>query len=287
LGTYEITEFRPSLSKEKWKEFGSLFRQKITLIVLIIALFFTPSLLLQKMIKINLNSKNPNYKRAIFVSNLYNHIYPKSSKILDMSVYEKYMTEDYEASLSDYKTIFKISGKNFDKKDITRFANLLYMEKKVYGSANAIDTFNEYSTKKRLSILDETQLLWIKSLFSIKNNISETVIIDYDNLLTSLPENDSKNRFYISCDKAYMLYLMGEYQSALKLYDALIKFASSNKKKYSKELVSLYAERGFTKKNLGDEQGAKLDFNESKIDSESINAYEPSNSRQGFIVEKF
>ena len=237
--------------------------------------------------KFAIKSKKPNYKNIITISKIYNNLYPKNKKIYDMSAYAKYMLEDYQGAAQDYKEIFKISGKNFEKADFTRFANLLHIEKIYYGSQGAIDDFNNYATRKKTSVLNQTKLLWIKSMFSIRNNVSDMVIQDYDDLLLSLDKKDYQNHFYITCDKAYMFYLLREYDSALELYNILIPQAQGMGEKYSKELQRLYAERGFTRHRMGDITGAQEDFVNSKFDIYEINAYEPTEARQGFIVENF
>lgn len=55
--------------------------------------------------------------------------------------------------------------------------------------------FNEYITQKNLSVLESSQMLWIKSIFKIENNIAEDVMQDYDDLLESLDAKDSKINF--------------------------------------------------------------------------------------------
>lgn len=45
---------------------------------------------------------------------------------------------------------------------------------------------------KKMSILEESQMLWIKSIFRIENNSPESIIADYDNLLASLNPKDAK-----------------------------------------------------------------------------------------------
>ena len=49
----------------------------------------------------------------------------------------------------------------------------------------------------------------------------------------------------------------------------------------------MYAERGFTKKQLGDTLGADGDFAASGIDIYEIDKYEPSYSEQQFVVDEF
>lgn len=55
---------------------------------------------------------------------------------------------------------------------------------------------------------------------------------------------------------------------------------------FAKELKSLYVERGWTKKRMGDEYGASADFIFSQIPYDELEKYEPSYSRQEFVVEK-
>lgn len=287
FGEYKITNFKPHVKESKIKEYKSLFNFKIVSVIILISVLIIPSFILSFAMKSSLNAKKPNYKRAITISKIYNHIYPKTKKIYDMSAYAKYMMESYQEAAQDYKTIFKMSGKNFEDKDFTRFANLLHLEKIYYGAQAAVDDFNDYATRKKTSVLNQTKLLWIKSMFSIRNNVSDAVIQDYDDLLASLDKKDYKNHFYITCDKAYMLYLLGEYEYALELYDTLIPNAQGLGEKYSKDLKRLYAERGFTKRKLGDTTEAQVDFTNSGFDIYEINAYEPTEAKQGFIVEKF
>lgn len=109
-------------------------------------------------------------------------------------------------------------------------------------------------------------MLWIKSIFKIENNIAEDVMQDYDDLLESLDAKDSKNQFYISSDKAYMLYLLKDYAAAVNEYNILIAYAQGNKDLYTTELKSLYAERGWAKKRMGEELGAQDDFANSGIE---------------------
>ena len=56
---------------------------------------------------------------------------------------------------------------------------------------------------------------------------------------------------------------------------------------FTKELKSAYAERGWARKNLGDEVGAAQDFAASGIAMEEIANYEPSYEPQKFMVDKF
>ncbi len=286
FGEYESIEFEPPINERKKEEYLALFRSKIILTVICIALFLLPSLLLSFGIKHSLTPKHNGYKHAIVMSNIYNFIYPKNPKIYDMRAVAHYMQRDYEAALKDYKKALDLSGKRFTKDDITRFENLLLLQKRITSSHDAVDIFNEYITKKKMSILEEAQMLWIKSIFKIENSIIDSILQDYDDLLSSLNPKDTKNQFYISCDKAYMLYLMQMYDKAINAYNALIDYAQENEKIFSKELQSLYAERGWAKKRLGDNAGASIDFNASKIPPEKLPEYEPQYQNQQFVNEK-
>lgn len=288
FGQYSLTNFSPNISPQKQKDFNNNFIAKYSFILLILLIFFSPTLFLLNLIKLDLNSKKPFYKAAIVMSNIYGFLYPRNEKLLDMSAYAKYKTGDYEGALKEYKEVLELSGKKFTKEDFTRFANLLYLEKRLYGSQDAIDLFNDYATRKNMSVIEQEQMLWIKSIFSISNRIPEAVIADYDDLLNSLNKKDKKNEFYILTDKAYMYYLMGRYADAIKIYDALISYAQKDDKKtFEKDLPSLYAERGFAKRQSGDLIGADTDFNFSKINIYDLKSYEPTISGQGFVVEKF
>lgn len=286
FGKYKLVEFTPPVPKRKIEEYNALFRSKIILIIIVTALFFLPAVAMQYAIKLDISSKQK-FKQAINLSNTYFAIYPKSTKIYDMRAYAKYRQRDFEGALKDYKTVLDLSGKNFTKRDFTRFANLLYLQKKVSTPTDAVDVFNEYLTKKNLSVLEASQMLWIKSLFKIENNIPEGIMQDYNDLISSLSEDDTQNQFYISSDKAYILYIMKEYATALNIYNTLIAYAEGNKKQYKKELKSLYAERGFTKKNMGDIAGGNADFISSQIEPFDLAKYEPSYESQVFVTEKF
>jgi tetratricopeptide (TPR) repeat protein len=130
-------------------------------------------------------------------------------------------------------------------------------------------------------------MLWVKSIFKIENSIIDSILQEYDELLASLNAKDTKNQFYISCDRAYMLYLMQQYQRAIDSYDELIGYADENQAAFAKELQSLYAERGWAKARLGDNDGANLDFKASDIPAEQLADYEPSFVKQAFVREKF
>lgn len=285
FGPYELVEFKPNLSKSKKEEFRANFNSKIIIIIIAIILFALPSLAIRYAMKLNISKRK--FPAAIELSKIYLSLYPKTESIFDMRAYARYMKHDYEGALKDYKTVLELSGKDFGKKDFTRFANLLLLEKKLSTPENAVDVFNDYVTRKKMSTLEESQMLWIKSIFRIENNSPESIIADYDNLLASLDPKDARNQFYISSDKAYMYYLMQNYEEAINIYNILISYAEANKKQYEKELQSLYAERGFAKKNLGDIAGADSDFMNSRIDPMELDKYEPSFNDQEFVVDKF
>jgi len=286
FGKYELVEFAPDIPQQKIEEFAALFKSKIMVLLIVIALFFVPALVLRFVIKLNINS-GKGYKQAAALSNLYFSVYPKSERIYDMRSLAKAANRDFEGALKDYKTVLDMSGKRFTQKDVTRFENLLYLQKKVSTPTDAVDVFNEYLTKKNLSTLQNSQMLWVKSIFRIENNIPEGIEEEYDEQIEALDKKDNVNRFYLSCDKAYMLYLMKEYASALTLYNILISFAQAAPDKYQKDLSRLYAERGFAKKQLGDIQGAQIDFLNSQINPAELRKYEPAFAMQNFVVEKF
>lgn len=286
FGEYESVEFEPPINDRKKEEYIAQFRSKIILIFICIGIFLAPSLILSFGIKHSLTPKFNGYKRAIVLSNIYNFIYPKDAKIYDMRAVAHYMQRDYEAALKDYKKALDLSGKNFTKSDIIRFENLLLLQKRITSSHDAVDVFNEYVTKKKKSVLEESQMLWIKSIFKIENSIIDSILQDYDDLLSSLNPKDTKNQFYISCDKAYMLYLMQMYDKAISAYNILIDYAHENENEFSKELQSLYAERGWAKKRLGDDIGANADFGASNIPLEKLPDYEPAYQNQQFVNGK-
>lgn len=285
FGPYELVDFRPNLSQEKKAVFRANFNSKIIIILIAVLLFSLPSFVIRYAMKLNISKRK--FPAAITISKIYLSFYPRTEAIFDMRAYARYMKHDYEGALKDYKTALEMSGKRFGKKDFARFANLLLLEKKLSTPENAVDVFNDYVTRKKMSTLEESQMLWIKSIFRIENNSPESIIADYDNLLASLNPKDAKNQFYISSDKAYMYYLMQDYENAINIYNILITYAEANKKQYEKELQSLYAERGFARKNLGDIMGSDSDFMNSKIDPMELDKYEPSFNEQEFVVDKF
>lgn len=284
LGVYELIEFKPNLPKEKWQEYRANFYSKIIITAIVLTILFTPAFLLQYSIKLCVSSKNKHPETALKLAKVYNVFYPKTIEMYDIMAYIKYTKRDLEGALADYKTALEMSGKRYTKKDFTRLANLLYLEKKVTSPENAVVVFNDYVTRKNMSVLQQSQMLWIKSIFSVENDMPEAILSDYNDLLASLDSKDTRNQFYISSDKAYVLYLMGDYESAINTYNILISYAEGNKKQYSKEIPVLYAERGFTRKQLGDGLGADADFVSSGIDIYELDKYEPRYAQQAFVV---
>lgn len=285
FGKYEAVEFEPPITLEKYNSYVTLFLSKIVAGVIVIALLFVPSFLLIGILKFESSSKYNFYKSAVKTANVYFAIYPKNEKVYDMRAYARFMSKDYEGALKDYKTVLDMSGKKFSKRDYTRFANLLYLQKKMSTPQEAVDVFNEYVTKKKMTTLQASQMLWVKSIFKIENNMPETVIQEYGDLLSSLDKKDFKNQFYISCDQAYMYYLMEAYAMALESYNVLIAYAENNRELYNESAKSLYAERGWTKKRMGDEYGANIDFANSKIDPSKLEDYEPKFAAQQLVSE--
>ena len=80
---------------------------------------------------------------------------------------------------------------------------------------------------------------------------------------------------------------MQQYQRAIDSYDSLIKYATENQELFSKELQSLYAERGWAKKHLGDDAAAEIDFKTSDIPADKLKEYEPGYANQTFVREDF
>ncbi len=285
FGKFEIVEFNPPIPEEKIGEYVALYKSKAIAIVVLVCLLFIPSLILQGILKFDLNSKHNKFKQAVSVANTYFAFYPKTEKIYDLRAYAKFMSKDYEGALNDYKTVLDLSGKRFGKRDFVRFANLLFLQKKMSTPQEAVDVFNEYVTKKNLSVLDASQMLWIESIFKIENNIPEGVVQKYDELLSSLDSKDISNNFYISCDKAYMFYLMEQYSAAVNAYNILISYAQGQEA-FVGELKSLFAERGWAKKRMGDDYGASADFISSGLSYDELGQYEPSYQKQEFVVDK-
>jgi hypothetical protein len=287
FGKYELVDFLPVISQDKKNEYVSLFYSKIVAIIILIGLFCLPASFIQWRIKSNLMSKKYNYNHAVKLANNYFMFYPKSLKVYDMRALGKFLIRDYEGALADYKIALNLSGNKFSKNDYTRFENLLYLQKKATNSQDAVDIFNEYITKKKMSVIEDSKMLWIKSIFQIENHLIDSIVQDYDDMLASLDDKDKINQFYISSDKAYMLYLMQRYVDAINIYNVLIPYAQINSSKFSNELKSLYAERGFAKKQLGDTDGANVDFELSTIKYEDLKSFEPSYTPQKFVVENF
>lgn len=287
FGQYELCEFTPPVPKHKIAEYVSVYKANITVILIILGLYFIPALFLQLTIKMTLSPKHLHCKSALVLSNIYTALYPQSEHIYDMRAFSKFMEKDYEGALEDYKTVIELSGRRFTKKDCTRLANILLLQKKIGTTRDALELFDECLEKKRLSVLQKSQMLWIKSIFKIENHITDDIIQDYENLISSLDEDDIKNQFYISSDLAYILYLMQDYPLAVNNYDALITFAEENKDLFTKELKAVYAERGWAKKSMGDIVGASQDFTASGIDYEELSNYEPAFEKQKFVVDHF
>ncbi len=284
FGKYEVIDFRPSISKEKSDEFMSIYFSKAVALLIVLMLCFTPSFLIKTAIKRDI-TKAKKFSQAVSLSKLYFALYPKNEKIYDMRAYAKFRQKDYEGALEDYQTVLDFTGKKFYKEDLIRLANLLYLKRVLSTSNEALDLFNEYATKKDASVLQMSQLLWIKSIFRVEHNITEGILQDYSDLLTSLDEKDTENQFYVGCDRAYILYLMQEYQLAIDSYNPLISFAASDKEKYGEQLRTLYAERGFAKLKVGDTKGADEDFLSSGITPWDVKNYEPTYSNQVFMAD--
>ncbi len=287
FGHYELCEFTPPVPKHKIAEYVSIYKANVLVLLIILGLYFFPALVLQGTIKFTLSPKHLHCKTALVLSNIYTTFYPKSEHIYDMRAFSKFMEKDYEGALEDYKTVITLTGHRFTKKDCTRFANMLLLQKKIGTTREAIELFDTYLEKKNLSVLQKSQMLWIKSIFKIENHITDNIIQDYEDLIASLDEDDVKNQFYISSDLAYMLYLMQDYPLAVNNYDALILFANENSDLFTKELKSVYAERGWAKRNMGDEAGANQDFITSGIAYDELAKYEPSFEKQKFVVDHF
>jgi hypothetical protein len=284
FGKYNLIEFKPPVSSEKFKEYTSLFFSKLTVLVILLGIFFSFSFVLEYFIKLNATSKHQ-FPKTIGLSKLYFALYPKNDAIYDYCAYVKYRQKDLKGAIKYYTKVLDMSGKTFEKRDLARLANLLYLKKLVSSPNEAIDLFNEYSTKKNTTVLEDSQLLWIKSIFRIENSISDTIIQDYEDLLASLDQEDMNNWFYISSDEAYVLYLMRDYSNAIVLYNLIISYAETHKE-YSKELKTLYVERGFAKRQAGDIDGANNDFILSQFKPWEIAQHEPTYSNQEFLFIK-
>jgi len=287
FGSYKLVNFEPQLSSEKKKEYAANYRSMLILAMSALFILMLPALVMYGFIRLNVRSQKPNFKAIVQVSKMYTKIYPKTPLVYDISAYARYATEDYEGALKDYETIFKITGKNFESRDLTRFANVLFLGKRIYGAQEAVDKFNEYTTEKSTSLFEQSQLLWIKSMFSVKNYVIDAIEQDYEDLLISIPESDLKNKFYILCDKAYMYYLMDEYEFAVRTYDKAIALAMQIGGVSQAEINNLYAERGYTRTKLKDLPGAKDDFEQSRYSQDELPNHEPKEAGQGFIIDKF
>ena len=285
-GSYKIVNFEPNISQDKKDMYEKNFASKILVYLIIIAIFFIPSFVLLKSISFMANRKNPNIQCINALTSIYTAIYPKTPLIYDINAVSKYKSGDFNAAAQDYKRIFKMTGKTFTSKDYRRFANLLYLERKANGIQSAIEVYNEYSTAKSMNFEQKLKMLWIKSIFSISSQATDYVVQDYDELLESVA--GKKNReFYVLADKAYMLYLMGDFKSAIDIYNILIPYALTNTKTYGNQLKALYLERGFAKLEFGDKKGADADFLESKVDINEIGIYEPVLKQIGFVIGDF
>lgn len=284
FGSFEVVEFEPPIKEEKHNEYVSIYKSKFVAIIILIALFFVPALILQGVIKLNTTSKKPNFKRAVALSNAYFSIYPKCQNVYDMRAMSKYMVMDYEGALNDYKAVLDLSGKKYSDKDLVRFANMLLIQKRLTTPVEAIDVFNEYATKKKFTPLEASQMLWIKSIFKIENGIPETIEHEYEELIESMDSEDVRNQFYVASDKAYMYYLMEEYSAAIYAYNVLISFVGNYKDIFNKDVNRLYAERGWAKKRMNDNAGANEDFKTSGFSEGELKYYEPAYTPQEFVV---
>lgn len=288
FGQYEISDFNPHITPEKQKEYFKNYMWGISFIAICLCTFLSLSFALKGLIKYNVNKNKPNYNNAEIISEIYTKIYPEIPMIYEIRAQEDYISGDFENAEKNYTKALDMYDRKFREKDYTRFANLLYIARKSSGSQNAIDLFNEYTTKKITNIHQQIKLLWIKSMFSISSGLPDFVENDYDDLLTSVSDNKNKKyEFYIMSDKAYMLYLMRNYKGALDIYDVLIPYAKEHVDNFSQDIPRLLAERGFTKKRINDNTGANSDFLESKIDLYDIKKYEPKINKPSFIVLKY
>ena len=272
-GQYEVTEFKPNIPNDKKIIHKRNYYSKYVLIIIFLLIYTGCANLLKLGIRNNMNTDNPHYKRADIISRIYTLIFPKNTLIYELRAFKNYNEGNFNGAVDNYIKALLSEGNQFKDTDYIKFANLLYFVKKSIGSQNAIDIFNEISTKKQTTIPQKIKLLWIKSIFSISNGLPEFVENDYDDLLT-FTKDDDPNKFYIQSDKAYMLYLKRNYNEALEIYDYLISYATQYPQ-YNKELPRLYVERGFTKQKLNDSKGAQSDFLDSKFDKKELNKYEP------------
>lgn len=287
FGQYTSCKFDPPIPRHKTEEYAELYKSKAAALLIILCIYFLPALILQISIRSCLMPKHLHSKRALVMANIYTALYPKSQHIYDMRAFSKFMEKDFQGSLDDYKAVIVMSGKRFTSKDCIRFANLLLLQRKLGTTREALSLYDEYFAKKKPSLLYKSQMLWIKSIFKIENNISDNIIQDYEDMISSLKEDDFKNQFYLSSDLAYILYLMQEYSLAVNNYNSLITLGSENKDLFAKELTAAYAERGWAKRRLGDEEGAAKDFAVSGIPAGKLKSFEPSYEKQKFVIEHF
>lgn len=285
-GEYQIVDFCPKVSQDKKDMYDKNYLSKIFVYFIITVLLFLPSIILLKGIAFVGNRKEPDLKHVAVLTSIYTAFYPKTPLIYDVNAVSKYKNGDFVGSADDYIKIFRMTGKKFTDKDYRRFANILFLVRKAKGTQNAIDIFNEYSTSKNLTFEQQLKLLWIKSNFAISSGESEFVIQDYNELLDSVA-GDKRREFYILADKAYMLCLMKNYKSAIKIYNNLIPYAHSDEKVFGNQLKALYLERGFAKLEFGDQKGADADFVKSHVDINEIAKYEPIVIQPEFIMGDF
>ena len=142
FGKYEIVDFTPPVPKRKFDEYAAVFKSKIIAGIVALVVFFTPAFFIQWGIGFNLKSKHHSYKAAVKLADTYFLLYPKSEKIYDMRAYAKFMVKDYEGALNDYKTVLNMSGRKFSKRDFSRLANLLLLQKKLTTAQEAIDVLS-------------------------------------------------------------------------------------------------------------------------------------------------
>lgn len=118
------------MPKEKWQFYRRDFYNKIILIGIVIVLFFAPAFALQYGLKLCSTSHKKHAKVAMTISEIYNAFYPKTSDSYDLIAYVKYAKHDYKGALDAYKTSLEMTGKHFSQKDLSKFANILFLEKK-------------------------------------------------------------------------------------------------------------------------------------------------------------
>lgn len=285
FGQYSVCDFTPSVSEEKQKSFNQRLINKAVIILIALIVFISPAFIIINSIKSNIKNIESKYKQIETLTNLYSFFYPQNQYIFEVKAYTKYVEGDFVKAAENFLRALKAGGKTFTDKDLIRFSNLLILLKKSSGSQNAIDIFNEYITTKKMTVSQQTKMLWIKSIFSIENQIPDFVVQDYDDLLLSLNEKDAKNKFYILADKAYMLYLIGDYKGAINIYNSLIPFATQNHENFSQDLKKLYIERGYAKKMLNDKLGADADFVHSKVDMYDVQKFKPYIPKYSLVIE--